>query len=214
VSRFIFYNNSKFDGNTPSASDLDDDAIPSNKSVLLPGATATFSNFTSYSRGINGIMVDISSVPETVSSDDFIFRVGNDNNPSGWASAPAPSSVTLRHGAGLLGSDRITLIWPDGAIQKQWLQVTVKAAPGTMLLKEDVFYVGNAVGECGNSPLDAKVNATDEILARNNQRSNGQAPITFAYDYDRDSKVNATDQIIARNNVTSSVTALKLITVP
>ena len=30
----------------------------------------------------------------------------------------------MRAGAGLNGSDRITLIWADGVIKKQWLQVT------------------------------------------------------------------------------------------
>ncbi|MCI0541241.1 MAG: LamG domain-containing protein [Verrucomicrobiales bacterium] len=213
--RFVFYNNSKFDGNNAAASDLDDDAIPSNKAVLLPVGTATFSNYSSYSRGINGLMVDVAYVgSETLSNDDFIFRVGNDNIPSGWTAAPAPNSITVRMGAGLSGSDRITLIWTDDAIKKQWLQVTVKSTSNTALLKDDVFYFGNAVGDAGNNAADAKVNATDEILARNNPRSNGQAPITFAYDYNRDSKVNATDEIIARNNSTSSVTALKLISVP
>ncbi|MCI0535268.1 MAG: LamG domain-containing protein [Verrucomicrobiales bacterium] len=215
AGRFVFYNNSKFDGNNATADDLDDNAIPSNKAVLLPGGIATLSNYSSYSRGINGIMVDVAYVGSaTLSNDDFIFRVGNDNIPSGWTAAPAPSSITVRTGAGLSGSDRITLIWADSAIQKQWLQVTVKSTSNTTLLKDDVFYFGNAVGDSGNSAADTKVNATDEILARNNARSNGQAPITFAYDYNRDSKVNATDEIIARNNATSSVTALKLISVP
>ncbi|MCI0538194.1 MAG: LamG domain-containing protein [Verrucomicrobiales bacterium] len=214
AGRFIFYNNSKFDGNNATATDLDDDAIPSNKADLLPGGTATFFNYTSYSRGINGDMVDVAYVGETLSADDFVFRLGNDNTPSGWTVAPAPSSITVRTGAGLSGSDRITLIWADGAIQKQWLQVTVKSTSNTTLLKDDVFYFGNAVGDSGNSVTDTKVNATDEILARNNPRANGQAPSTFPYDYNRDSKVNATDEIIARNNATSSVTALKLISVP
>ncbi|MCI0535246.1 MAG: hypothetical protein L0Z50_08460, partial [Verrucomicrobiales bacterium] len=167
------------------------------------------------SRGINGIMVDVAYVGgETLSADDFLFRMGNDNVPSGWTAAPAPSSITIRRGAGTSGSDRITLIWADGAIQKLWLQLTVKSTANTTLLKDDVFYFGNAVGDCGNNAAEAKVNATDQILARNNPRANGQAPITFPYDYNRDSKVNATDEIIARNNPTSSLTALKLISVP
>ena len=44
-----------------------------------------------------------------------------------------PSSVSLRAGAGIDGSTRITLIWPDGAIKNTWLQVTVKSNTHTGL---------------------------------------------------------------------------------
>jgi len=120
----------------------------------------------------------------------------------------------VRSGAGSGGSDRVTILWADNAIQKQWLQVTVLATAATGLGSADVFYFGNAVGESGNSVTDARVNATDEILARNNPRAAGQAAVDFAYDYNRDGKVNATDEIIARNNPTSSLSALQLISVP
>jgi hypothetical protein len=99
-------------------------------------------------------------------------------------------------------------------IQKEWLEVTVKATPATGLSSPDVFYFGNAIGESGNSTLDARVNATDEIGARNNGRAFGQAPADFPYDYNRDSRVNATDEIIARNNGTPSLTMLRLIALP
>ena len=214
ADRHIFYNGSIFDGNDAGANGADDGAIATDKVALLGGQTGSFSNYTSYSRGINGIMVDITLLPGVPGAGDFTFRVGNDNNPGGWAPAPAPLSVTVRSGAGSGGSDRVTIIWADNAIQKQWLQVTVLATAATGLSSPDVFYFGNAVGESGNSTTDARVNATDEILARNNPRALGQAPVDFAYDYNRDGKVNATDEIIARNNPTSSLTALQLISVP
>ena len=37
----------------------DDAAIATDKTALLPGETASLANYTSYSRGINGIMVDL-----------------------------------------------------------------------------------------------------------------------------------------------------------
>jgi hypothetical protein len=212
--RHIFYNQSAFDGNDSAANASDDGAIATDKSALLPGGTATFANYTSYSRGINGVMVDIGGLPGTPTASDFEFKVGNDNTPSGWSAAPAPTSISLRAGAGVGGSARLTVLWANNAIQKQWLQVTVKATAATGLAADDVFYFGNAIGEAGNSATDARVNATDEILARNNPKPSGQAAVDFAYDYNRDSRVNATDQILARNNPTSSVTALKRITVP
>jgi len=83
------------------------------------------------------------------------------------------------------------------------------------LLVPDVFYFGNAVGESGNSIADARVNAVDALLARNNPRTlTDPAPIDFPYDFNRDQRVNATDVLIARNNQTHFLSALKLIHVP
>ena len=59
----------------------------------------------------------------------------------------------------------MTISWADHAIENQWLRVTVKATPRTGLAEPDVFYFGNAVGESGNQPGNAIVNATDEIFA-------------------------------------------------
>ncbi len=216
VGRCVFYNNSSFDGNDPAANASDDAAIATDKTALLPGGTASFANYTSYSRGINGVMVDIQNAPGTPTVADFAFRVGNDNSPGGWATGPAPTSVTVRTGAGAGGSDRITIIWADNAIEKQWLEVTVLATANTGLSTADTFYLGNAIGETGNSPSDAEVTPTDEVAVRNGPHTLSQNPatVTDACDFNRDRKVGPTDQIICRNNGTSGPTALQLITVP
>ena len=61
-----------------------------------------------------------------IESSDFLFKVGNDNAPAGWASAPTPTvAVTLGGGDG--GSDRVSIAWANGAIQDQWLEVQVLA---------------------------------------------------------------------------------------
>ena len=128
--------------------------------------------------------------------------------------APAPTSITLRPGAGTDRSDRTTIIWADGAISNQWLQVTVKATPATGLAADDVFYFGNAIADSGNTDDDAQVNLADEIAARNNPRTGfNPATLDLAFDYNRDQFVNLADEIIARNNGTTVFTALKLITV-
>ncbi len=225
VARHIFYNNSSFDGNDPNPNAADDFAIASDpailldplraKRALLPGETANFANYTSYSRGINGIMVDMEGLPATPTADDFEFRTGNDNFPDAWPLAPPPSSVTFRPGAGTGGSDRVTIIWPDNAIQKQWLRVKVLGSINPNLLGPDVFYFGNAIGESGNSTSDAKVNVFDMLGARDNQRNFlDPAPIDFFVDYNRDARVNAIDMLVARNNQTHFLNALRLITVP
>lgn len=150
----------------------DGDAIATDKVALLPGETATFANYTSYARGINGLIVDVGGLadPQTLDAADFTFKVGNDNDPGRWADAPAPTSVTVRPGEGESGSDRVTITWADGAIANEWLQVTVLANGRTGLAEDDVFYFGNAVGETGNFPGYAMVNAADERAVRDNQR--------------------------------------------
>ena len=213
AGRHIFYNNCYFDGDDPTANAADDAAIATDKKVLLDGQVATFANYTSYARGINGIMVDIANLAGIPTASDFAFKVGNDNIPSGWATGPAPASIAVRPGAGASGSDRVTLIWADNAIEKQWFEVTVLATANTGLSSDDVFYFGNAPGETGNSPSDAKVTPTDEIAVRNNPHTLGINPATIddTCDFNRDRKVGPTDAVICRNNGTSGPTALQLI---
>jgi len=233
LDRHIFYNNSYFDGD-PSAGRDDDNAIaldPASasdpalgKTALLPGQTATFQNYTSYWRGINGIMVDIANLPdaEGLGAADFEFHVSNRNNrpannaddPSTWALAPTPT-ISVREDAGTSDSRRVTLIWDDQTIHDQWLQVTVLATEHTGLGHPEVFYFGNAVGDSGDSTNNTFVDGTDFAGARDNGRDFlDQAPIDFPYDYNRDSFVDGTDMATARDNSTNFLTALKLITIP
>ena len=212
VGRQLFYNNSNFDGGIAATGASDDAAIASDKTALLPGGTATFANYSSYSRGINGVMIDVVGLAGTPTAADFHFRIGNDNNPASWSVAPLPASISMRPGAGTGGSTRVELTWANGAIKNTWLEITVKATANTGLAHADVFYFGNAVGESGDSPLNAIVNATDEVGARTNSRSFlSTAGITDRYDFDRDGYVNATDQILARSNANTAAAALRLI---
>ena len=211
TGRYVFYNDSAFDGDDPMTNAADDGAIAVDKVALLPGETATFANYTSYDKGIYGIMVDISGLSGTPTFSDFQFRVGNDDNPAGWAAAPALSNIggiTVRN---LGGSDRVTLLWGANEIQNQWLQITVLPTSTTGLLSADIFYFGNLIGEAGNSPTDAMVTLDDEILAKNNLEPFWHVSVDNPYDYNRDRLVIAIDQIIARNNIGKS---LELITVP
>ena len=178
VSRRVFYNNSAFDGNDAAANAGDDNAIAPDKTPLLPGGTATFANYTSYSRGINGVMIDIMNLAGTPTAADFEFRVGNSNTPSGWALA-TPPSVSVRPGAGVGGSARVTLTWSDNAIQKQWLRVKVLATANTGLPIFDTFYFGNAIGDTGNSFIDAMVSPTDEVAVRNGPHTMAVNPATI-----------------------------------
>jgi len=250
VDRHVFYNNSAWDGNDSGANANDDNAIhpappisdPTHpgkelgKQALLPGETASFVNYTSYFRGINGVMIDFDDLSVVPTVDDFEFKVGNDNDPTGWADAPGPVEIALRQdvdvdGDGTPDVDRVTIIWEDyyvpggsppyqwavnpNGIGNQWLQVRVLAAGSTGVAEDDVFYFGNAIGECGNSAGDAIVNATDEIDARMHPHwFLDPAPVYDPDDFNRDQRVDATDQIHARFNQTYFLTDLNLITVP
>ncbi|HVT82575.1 MAG TPA: hypothetical protein VHM90_18180, partial [Phycisphaerae bacterium] len=203
----LFYRNSSFD--SPS-----DNAIAPDKSPLLPGQTATFANYSSYSLGINGIMLDYAGPAINFFATDFVFNVGNNSTPASWIGASAPVSVTVRPGAGVGGSTRIEIAWIDATIQQQWLQITFKGGAGATsgLDASDVFYFGNAIAESGNSPTDTKVDAIDQLAPRAGATTG--ALITNPLDYDRDGIVGSQDEVIARNCFTYFINQLQLITPP
>ena len=213
----------RYDGNNLAINALDDNAIATDKTAYLweDAGAATFANVSSYTKGINGIMVDISGSHPNITADDFIFRVGNNNSPHLWSTANAPTSVSVRAGAGVGGSDRVTIIWNTGAPIKQWLEVIVLANADTGLAQKaghpaghgDAFFFGNAVGNSGlgDTAINATVNATDENGARLNPANLfANIPITNIYDYDRNAQVNANDQNAARLNATNLATVVKI----
>jgi hypothetical protein len=116
------------------------------------------------------------------------------------------------------GSTRVELIWADNAIQKQWIQVTVKANGTTGLSADTAFYFGNAIGETGDTPGNTNVTAVDEIGARFNAANlTGQSTATAIvnpYDFNRDKLVNAADEAAAGGNYTFFLNTLQLITAP
>jgi hypothetical protein len=215
VGRHLFYNQSFFDGNNASATSGDDAAIDTSKSALLPGGTGSFSNYSGYSSGLNGMMVDIAGTHGTIGVADLSIKVGNNNSPGAWATGPSPISVTLRAGAGVGGSDRYTLIWANNAIQNQWAELTVLANANTNLAADDVFYLGNAIGDVGNTSANAIVSSADEALIRVNFTTGfDMVPVTSPYDINKNRFVQTSDAALSRANQTTAFTALRLIVVP
>ena len=210
VGRHVFYDCSAFDGGIAGPNTGDDDAIATDKTALQPGQTATFANYTSYHRGINGIMIDVARPAATPTTADFRLMISDPDDPDTWRPAPEPAAFSVREDAGVGGSDRVLITWPDGAIRDRWLQVTV-LAENLGLSGDDLFYFGNAVAESGNSDADARVTIADLLLARNNPRNLLEpAAIDFLYDFNRDGRVNATDVLLARNHQTGFLDALEL----
>lgn len=210
----IFYNNSFFDGNTPGVSASDLNAIAPDKQPLLPGETATFANYTSYSKGINGVFVDVVNVPNQLTLNDFSFMVGNSNDPSTWTAAPTPT-LTYMPGQGDGGTDRYELIWADNSIKGEWLQISLLPTVNSTLPGTDSIYFGNAPGETGNDPTNAFVDGSDFAFARDDPHNFlNPAALTDKADFNRDSFVDGSDLAIARDGATNFLSALKLITTP
>ncbi|MEX2114324.1 MAG: hypothetical protein WD845_14115 [Pirellulales bacterium] len=172
AGRHIFYNQSTFDGNSAAINANDNNAIAPDKSPLFIGAgQAVLGNITNYTRGLNGIMVDLSTGVDHsgISAADFIFKVGANNSPSLWSVAPAPSALSVTAGGGVSGADRVTITWADNAIANQYLQVAVRANANTGLAPTgimvdpdgpgaapavdvgDVFFWGHLMGETAST---------------------------------------------------------------
>ncbi|MHC4178455.1 MAG: beta-propeller domain-containing protein [Planctomycetota bacterium] len=209
AGRHVFYNNATIDGNHPAPNDQDDLAIADDKHPLLPGQTATFANYTTYSRGINGVMVDIAGLAGTLTPEDFEFKVGNDNDPNGWELLTVAPSIGLRPGEGKNRSDRVTLTWEDNAIPTgNWLQVRVKATENTGLDQDEVFYFGNVIGDTDGD----RVAACADMYAIYQQL--GQpATVESPLDIDRDGVITQADMDAVFSEA-GRLSVLNLITVP
>jgi DNA-binding beta-propeller fold protein YncE len=200
VGRHLFYNHSAFDGGDLGAGAADDNAIAPAAAALLPGHAAGAANVTGYTRGINGVMIDLfeydgaGGLGAIGPAGDFELAVGTGANPTTWSLAPAPARVTVRQGAGMNGSDRVTLTWTDGALRNTWLKVTVRPTTATALYQPDVFYFGSLVGETGDTPAGgaAAVDAAD-YLATRAAVSGRPVGVASRFDVNHDGHVNARD---------------------
>ncbi len=197
--RQLFYNQSTWDGGVDSITTSDDAAIATDKTAYIAGSgSASSSALSSFSRGINGVMVDLlgGGAHTSIDASDFIFKTGNDNTPSGWATAPAPIAITVRTGAGVSSSDRVEILWGANAVKKAWLEVEVLNTAHTGLAATDVFYWGNMVGD---SNLNFATSGADSsnVLAN----PTGAASISNTRDHNRSKVVNGTDSSLALANV-------------
>jgi polygalacturonase len=208
----FYYGSSEFDNSATTPSSADQNAIATDKSALVSGSTATtasFSNISSYSDGLNGILIDFANLSTsgvTFSASDFAFKVGNNSNSSTWSTAPAPTAVATWTGND--GDTFADIVWANNAIQEEWLQVTVLADANTHLVNNVVFYFGNEIGATGastattgNGPV-LRVTSADVVNTENNASLLQTVPITNIYDFNRDGKVTSTDVVLCQNNAT------------
>jgi hypothetical protein len=212
TGRRLFYNNSIWDD--PGFGFTNASAIAGDKTAYVPNGanTTSFANMSSYTKGINGIMVEIASAENTLTAADFTVKMSGqnlaaNNTPSTWTAAPS-FTVTRIADTPSAGTDRYELVWADGAITNRYLYVVVEGNDAlggnntnTGLAASDYFFFGNKIGDVGSPEFYPNVNATDQVQVRNNQGV--LAPpsgVLNLFDFNRDALVDATDQIIARNN--------------
>ena len=188
--RRAFFNSSVWDGGDPLPNQADDGAIATNIIGLPAGEAPSGAHVSGYSKGLNGIMVDIDGLadPDGLGLDDFEFWTNNTADPTGWAPVVAGPGITVREGEGAGGSDRVTIIWDDGAVVGTWLEVTVKAGGHTGLAADDVFYFGNLPGDFNG---DGAVDVSDLSLLAGVFRQ--PVPITGPGDANGDGVVDVSD---------------------
>jgi hypothetical protein len=194
-------------------------AIDPTKQALLPGEVTTTANYSNYSRGLNGLVIDIANVPNLngISAASFQFAT--------WSSFPdaTPNFVTINPavtvstfvGGGLSGSDRVKLEFANNVIQNAWLRVTMLADANTGLVANDVFYFGNARFDVTPaSPFPSQqvaINAFDVNAIRARQGLNSGV-ISNIHDVDRSGIVNAFDTNAVRSGL--GVLSLRAFTAP
>jgi hypothetical protein len=178
------------------------ETIAPGKTPLRPGQFASFANVTSYSKGINGAYVDVIGLPESATPESVLaslsFAKGGAQGGTEWSAAAAPSSVSIARGEGVGGTDRIRLAWPDNSLRNTWLRVTANASPATGLTAPEQFYIGNLVGETGDSDGGAALAVTpiDFVLTRRALFSD--ATINSRFDFNRDGRISPLDVAIVR----------------
>jgi uncharacterized delta-60 repeat protein len=186
-------------------------AIDPSKAALLPGGQPTFSNYSNYVKGLNGLIIDATKFSPSVTVSDFAFATWNGIATTGFVGLSATPTITLFPGGGSFGSDRVKIEFPDDAIRNTWLRVTVLANANTDLASNDVFYFGNAVGEfnVGNlsgPPVTVRTNASDTSAVRQNQSIGANsAAVTNIYDINKDGRVNSADTSIVRQHQSGSL---------
>lgn len=198
--RLVFYNNSVWDNFNVLANADDDSAIARDKVAAFSNQNFSFVNYTSYTKGINGLMVDFVNLasPDLLTLADFEFKTSVTSEFS--EAAPTPSDFIVRELSA--GVHRVTIVFEDGAISDRWLRVKVLANARTGLEGEDVFYFGNVVGSATGSRASAGVGVGDVTATHTKIAGGGSVSALSPYDFDRNGKVDIEDVLVAFNSIT------------
>jgi len=168
-------------------------------------------NLINSNRGINGVVLDLNGLSnlndltlEYKMSPQGAFDEGA-NPISGWADAPAPTSVTLQPGQGQNGSDRVLVVWADNAIASRY--VCIRGSFGGNVLFER--YLGHLLGETtGPSNNSFTVAFADITPIRGEVGATvGASSLT---DIDKNGTVSFADISAMRGNVGAQLTQITI----
>jgi Bacterial Ig domain/Dockerin type I domain len=188
-------------------------SLATDKVPLLPGQSSTYANYTNYSKGLNGVVLDVAGLPAATTDVEMLaslqFAQWDGISAAGFTalSSAAVPTVSVLSGVGAGGSTRVLVTFPDNTVQNTWLRIVVAANAQTGLSTNDVFYFGNVIGDfnVGNTTSRIRVNALDSSAVRNNQSPGANSvDVTNFFDVNRDGRVNALDTSIVRNNQQTS----------
>jgi hypothetical protein len=215
VNRRVFYNNSGYEtaGGVSAALDTSKTLL---RATGVSQAT-TSANVINYSRGINGIVLDVAGMPATsLAASDFVFRVapssaGGVVNPSAWGLAPTPTVIHVTPGTATTPA-RVRLEWTDNAIQNTWLQIIVLSNANTGLVNREVYYLGHALGDADLISPTYRVTTNDVAIVRAAVNST-PVSVSDPRDVDKDRRVTTNDVAFVRARVSSDA-LLRTITVP
>jgi hypothetical protein len=200
-ARKVFYNRATGRGFGNGAAGNPANSIDHTKVALLPGASASAANYTNYSRGLNGIIVDLFDPRGTPTAADFRFARWNGIDAAGFVDfVPTAKqlTVTVIKGVGEGKSDRIKIEFSDKLVTNTWLKVVLLASPATALPKDDVFYFGNLMGDVNGPSRDfVTVNVLDTNRVRGSQ---GSTPVLISnsFDVDHSGAINVLDTNFVR----------------
>ncbi len=215
VNQKVFYNNSGYETQGGVSAALD-----SAKALLHASNTSrttTASNVINYTRGINGVVLDVAGLVGTnLSASDFLFRIAPSGasgvvNPSTWGFAPAPTAIAVSAGTSTTAA-RIRLEWADNAIKNTWLQIIVLANANTGLVNREVYYLGHALGDVDYVGPTFRVATNDVALVRAGV-GNTVVSVNDPRDVDKDRRVTTNDVSYLRARVANTV-LLRQITIP
>ncbi len=224
INRRVFYNNTNNFGtggsnNAPSVNPIN--AIDMTKEALLPGQTSSMLNYTNYSRGLNGIVIDVRGMSaenaallnagsfEFASWDSFLSATPN------FVPIAPTVVVSTFIGGGQNGSTRIKLTFVDREIENEWLRVTMRANGITRLPADDVFYFGNARFDVTPTAAESvTVNAFDVNRVRAAISTSNTGLVSNIFDVDRSGAINAFDVNAIRSVLANTSTLLRMFSAP
>ncbi len=202
-----------------------DGGFDPSKRVAKAGAAAqtmTFENVSNYTRGINGLIVDVPGLTAaTLTAADIQLKMSPQgsfdeatNPPSGWAAAPPATAIVVTPGTATAPA-RVRFEWPDNAIENRWLEVRLlaNAAIGVPAVQE--FYLGHLRGDINGALIGGSYNVLNADLSAALPVGGGGSPgaVSSIRDVDKNGFVLNSDFIAIRQGIVNGL-ALTNITIP